>query len=193
MTDAASDLDVHLAAIVAGDTAAFAAFVAGVEPLLRRALRAFAAAVDGESVVQETLLRAWQVAPRVVADGRPNGLLRWSLVCARNLAIDELRRARVAAAAEAELLARSERDVAAWVPPDPLLRERIGECRKKLPRQPARALAARLEDTDGVADRVLAERVGMAWNTFLQNITRARRLLAACLRRVGVVVGEEVV
>ena len=35
-------------------------------------------------------------------------------------------------------------------------------------------------------DRSLAERVGMKLNTFLQNVTRARRLLADCLRRRGV-------
>jgi hypothetical protein len=33
---------------------------------------------------------------------------------------------------------------------------------------------------------VLAERVRMRPNTFLQNVTRARRLLADCLRRRGV-------
>ena len=33
---------------------------------------------------------------------------------------------------------------------------------------------------------MLAERVGMRPNTFLQNITRARRLIAECLRRRGI-------
>lgn len=186
MTRTGADLDVSLPAIAAGDPAAFARWVAGAEPLLRRSLRAFAAAVDAEAVVQEALLRAWQVAPRVLPDGQPNGLLRVALRAARNLAVDELRRHRVAEAARREMEARSDAEVADWQPPDPLLRERIDDCRRKLPRQPARALDARLGDAGAAPDRDLAARVGMKPNTFLQNITRARRLLADCLRRGGI-------
>jgi len=191
MTQAGADLDLHLPAIVAGDATAFGQWVAGAEPLLRRSLRAFAAAVDAEAVVQETLLRAWQAAPRVVPDGLPNGLLRLSLRAARNLAISELRRQRVAATAVQELERRSTADVEAWAPPDPLLRQRIADCQQKLPKQPARALAARLHDAGGGPDRNLAAAVGMQINTFLQNITRARKLLAACLERAGVDLGQE--
>ena len=38
----------------------------------------------------------------------------------------------------------------------------------------------------GAADSVLAVQLGMTLNTFLQNVTRARKLLAACLERHGV-------
>ncbi len=37
-------------------------------------------------------------------------------------------------------------------------------------------------------DRSLAEALGMRLNTFLQNVARARRLLADCLREAGVAV-----
>src|SRR5690606_14601871 len=70
------DLDVHLAAIVAGDTRAFGRWLAGAEAPVRDSLRSFARVVDVEAVLQEALLRVWQVAPRFEPDGRPNGLLR---------------------------------------------------------------------------------------------------------------------
>ncbi|MBA3397052.1 MAG: sigma-70 family RNA polymerase sigma factor, partial [Deltaproteobacteria bacterium] len=89
-----SDLDLHLGAIVAGDTRAFARWLAGAEPPVRESLRSFARVVDVEAVLQEALLRVWQVAPRFVADGRPNGLLRLGVRIARNLAVSEVRRTR---------------------------------------------------------------------------------------------------
>ena len=64
------DLDDQLAAIAAGDPDAFGRWVAGAEHELRASLASFAAAVDSEVIVQETLLRMWQVAPRVERDGR---------------------------------------------------------------------------------------------------------------------------
>ncbi|HVV86948.1 MAG TPA: sigma factor, partial [Kofleriaceae bacterium] len=89
------DLDAHLPAIVAGETAAFGRWLAGAEPGVRDSLRSFARVIDVEAVLQEALLRVWQVAPRVNLDGRPNALLRLAHRIAKNLAIDELRRARV--------------------------------------------------------------------------------------------------
>lgn len=153
---------------------------------MRRSLRTFAARVDTEAVVQEALLRAWQFAPRCGRDGKTDGLLRFCLRAARNLAVSELRRQRMPQLELDELERRAEADPVAWAPPDPLLRARIVECRDRLPRQPGRALAARLLCQGGVADRDLAERLGMRLNTFLQNITRARKLLADCLRRLGI-------
>ena len=88
----ALDSDGELAAIVAGDAAAFGRWVAGVELRLRLSLASFAARVDTEAVVQETLLRTWQVAPRLVHDGKPEMLLRFAIRVARNLAISEVRR-----------------------------------------------------------------------------------------------------
>ena len=67
-----TDLAVHPAAHAAGDAQAFGRFLAGAEQRLRRALASFAARVDTEAVLQESLLRLWQIAPRFVADGRPN-------------------------------------------------------------------------------------------------------------------------
>jgi RNA polymerase sigma-70 factor (ECF subfamily) len=59
-------------------------------------------------------------------------------------------------------------------------------CREKLPAQPARALDARVQSAGAEPDAVLAMRLGMKLNTFLQNFTRARKLLADCLRARGI-------
>jgi RNA polymerase sigma factor (sigma-70 family) len=183
------DLDQHLAAIGAGDPQAFARWVAGAEPSLRGTLRPLATHVDAEAVLQEALLRVWQVAPRCRPDGRPNSLLRLGARIARNLAIDELRRNR-ATAIDPEALAILESDergpdtIEAQVP-DPLLRRLIDECRRALPDKPAQALTARLESQGGEPDVTLAARLQMRLNTFLQNVARARKLLAACLEKRG--------
>ena len=188
------DLDRELDGIVAGDPDAFGRWVAGAEASLRRALRPMAAHVDCEAVLQEALLRVWQVAPRCRRDGRENSLLRLAARIARNLAIDELRRARWATATEADALeAAMAAEVAAAGEPrqvDPLLRKAIEECRGALPGKPATALAARIEAGGGDADAILAARVRMTLNTFLQNVGRARKLIAECLRRRGVDVAE---
>jgi RNA polymerase sigma factor (sigma-70 family) len=181
------DLDVHLADIVAGDADAFARWVAGAEPALRRALRPLAAYVDAEAIVQEALLRVWQVAPRFTPDGHPNGLLRLAVRVAHNLAVSERRRIR-ASAVEADMIERlcEEAGAVAGEPaPDPLLRRRIEECREQLPDKPREALRERLACAGGEPDERLAARLGMRLNTFLQNFTRARRLLAECLEAHG--------
>jgi RNA polymerase sigma-70 factor (ECF subfamily) len=183
----ATDLDGLLRRIAGRDVEAFGDWMRGAEPRIRDSLRSFAARVDVEATVQETLLRVWQVAPRFVADGRENGLLRLAIRIARNLAISQLRRYR-AEPAEIEAIEREAvaGESVAAPPSDPLLRRRIEECIHGLPRQPGRALASRL-DGDGLQpDGALAESLGMRLNTFLQNITRARRLLAECLARHGV-------
>ncbi len=179
------DLDQHLSAIAAGDAMAFGQWVAGGEFALRAALHRFAAVVDIEAVLQEALLRTWQVAPRFRADGKPNGLLRLAHSIAKNLAIDLARRHRadpaaIDALADAALLAEAPSA------PDPFLRRALLECQGQLPDKPKTALAARLASQGGEADLVLARRSKMQLNTFLQNITRARRLLAECLRKRGV-------
>jgi DNA-directed RNA polymerase specialized sigma24 family protein len=183
------DLDVHLAAIAAGDATAFGRWLAGAEPVVRRSLRSFAARVDVEAVVQETLLRAWQVAPRVEPDGRPNGLLRLALRAGRNLAIDESRRA---GAREVQLQGgEGETSVSSLEEgspslPDPLLRRVIAICWEKLPPQPQIALRARLDAAGAEPDATSAARCGMRLNTFLQNVARARKHLLACLDSQGV-------
>jgi DNA-directed RNA polymerase specialized sigma24 family protein len=186
-----ADLDRHLPAIATGDDAAYARWLAGAEPQLRGTLCSFAAAVDTEAVLQEALLRVWQVAPRFAPDGRPNALLRFAVRAARNLALDEARRygQRVVVRAdgpEFEALASAD----APEGPDPLLRRLILGCRERLARKPRQALDARLAASGAETDAVLATRLGMRLNTFLQNVGRARKALAECLRRGGAAVEE---
>jgi RNA polymerase sigma factor (sigma-70 family) len=181
-----SDLDVHLTAIASGDADAFARWLAGSEARVRLSLSSFAAQVDVEAVVQETMLRVWQVAPRFQADGAPNALLRFAIRAARNAAISEARRLRTARRdAEEEAAPPAEP-----IEPDPLLRARILECREALPAKPAQALSARLETAGADADPTLAARLGMTLNTFLQNVTRARKLLLECLEKKGIALPE---
>lgn len=187
--------DEMLAAIGAGDAGVFARWLAGAEGRLRDSLRSFAARVDVEAVVQEALLRVWQVAPRVVADGRPDPLLRLAIRIARNLAVSELRRSRLEPV-EIEALERLV-ETGGEISPgpdrggDPMLRRAIEDCRRQLPRKPAEALQARLDSGGAEPDERLAERLRMRRNTFLQNVTRARRFLAECLRRRGIDVALE--
>jgi DNA-directed RNA polymerase specialized sigma24 family protein len=189
-----ADDDEPLAAIGAGDAAAFGRWLAGAEDRLRGSLRSFAERVDVEAVLQETLVRVWQLAPRVVPDGRPHALLRLAIRIARNLAISDLRRRRLEPV-EVETLERLAADAGAFTPPDrwhdPLLRRAIEECRERLPARPGQALDARLASAGAEPDALVAQRVGMRPNTFLQNIVRARRLLADCLRRRGIDLAAE--
>jgi DNA-directed RNA polymerase specialized sigma24 family protein len=173
------DLDRHLPAIAAGDPHAFAPGVAGAEPALRGSLRPFAASVDTEAVLQEALLRVWQVAPRVVPDGKPNALFRLAVSVARNLALSEVRRRRPGLSDDVPDVPVEPRE------PDPLLARVVRACLELLPPQPRRALLARLESRGGAEDGALAAAARMSMNTFLQNVTRARRLLARCLASKG--------
>jgi RNA polymerase sigma-70 factor (ECF subfamily) len=179
-----SDLDVHLPGIALGNEDAFASWLAGAEWPLRCSLRRFAAAVDTEAVVQETLLRIWRVAHRCEPDGQPNGLLRLAVRIARNLAVDEVRRR--AGPPPADDPGDDADPVEPAVPPDPFLRKQIQRCLEKLAGPPRRALLLRIASAGDASDRVLAERARMRLNTFLQNVSRARRLVARCLERAGV-------
>jgi RNA polymerase sigma factor (sigma-70 family) len=177
------NLDDYLPGIVAGDEDSFARWMAGAERPIRESLRRFAASVDTEAAVQETLLRIWLVARRCRPDGQPNSLLRFAIGIARNLALSEIRRRRreelVPDAPEPPGLA-AEPSL-----PDPALREIIRRCLEKLPRKPAAALRARIESAGTQPDSRLADGLGMRLNTLLQNITRARRLVAQCLQQAG--------
>ncbi len=181
------DLDSHLQAIAAGDARAFGLWLAGAERPLRASLRSFASRIDTEAVLQEALLRVWQTAPRVKADGKPNALLRVAHRIARNAAIDAVRRAKVEPV-DPQTLEREGGSVEPWTP-DPALKKAIAECREKLPKAPAKALAARLDGPGAHHDRDLAARCEMGLNTFLKNIGRAKQLLRDCLGRRGITVG----
>jgi RNA polymerase sigma-70 factor (ECF subfamily) len=168
------------------------------EPVIRATLRPFSRMVDTEAIVQESLLRTWQVAPRISGDGLPNILLRVAVRIARNLAIAERRRAaRVSDAGgttpAAALLAPGDEAAlidraAAQLPPmpDPQLRRAVEDCRNELPDRPRAALTARLTSGGLESDEVLAARLQMALNTFLQNVVRARRAVSECLRARGI-------
>ncbi|HEU4534888.1 MAG TPA: sigma factor [Polyangiaceae bacterium] len=183
-----NDLDDFAPAIAAGDADAFARWLGPAERVVRESLRPFAASADAEAVLQEALLRVWQVAPRFQPDGKPNGLLRLALRIARNLAIDEVRRSRAARPAAPDDLERAADEAAPTDPgaPDPLLRRTIERCREGLPDKPGRALGLRLANAGADPDERLAQQLNMRLNTFLQNFTRARKLLAECLRKHGV-------
>ncbi len=187
------DLDAHLPQIAAGDADAFGRWLALAEPQLRGGLRAFAAQVDAEAVLQEALLRVWQVAPRVKPDGRPNALLRMAVRVARNLAVDDARRAGFRAPLAKEDLAAlldALAGDAAPAAPDPLLRRLIARCREELAPKPRAALDARLQAAGAEPDATLAAALGMRVNTCLQTVGRARKALAECLRRGGVALPE---
>ncbi len=176
------DLDVHLAGIVGGDAEAFGRFLGAAELSIRAGLRPFATRVDVEAVVQESALRLWQVAPRFVPDGGSNGLVRLWMRIARNLALDEVKRRREVLLGDDVI----EPGAPELAPPDPMLRRLIHACFEALPDKPAAALRARLDSDGRDPDLVLAERLTMRLNTFLQNVGRAKKLLASCLREKGV-------
>ena len=186
MNTDASGIDATWRRVQCGDREAFADWTRTAEPFLRRTLRPFARSVDVESVVQETLLRMWVIAPRTRID-RKDASLRCAARIARNLALDECRRLRFVAPAGAGM---PEEATAPVDPPDPGLRRLIALCLEALTARPRRALLARLEASGLEDDARLAERVGMKLNTFLQNVGRARRQMAECLRRRGVAPGR---
>jgi len=181
------DRDALLPAIAAGDVQAFAVWLQHAEPRVRLSVARFARAVDTEAIVQETLLRVWQIAPRVTLDPRGDTLVRLGVQIAHNLSIDHIRRERrLARVEQRELLELAPAEMDDSPPPDPLLREVITGCIAKLPSKPSAALRARLASVGADPDETLAARLGMQLNTFLKNIGRARQLLIECLHARGV-------
>jgi hypothetical protein len=135
---------------------------------------------------------------RSPSDPRPSGLAgptvsRPRALCGPHRVSAAHRRLRVLPTSEDALDAAAGEDAADLSPhlPDPLLRAAIVECRERLPAQPLRALEARLASGGGEPDELLAERLSMRLNTFLQNFTRARRLLAKGLEARGIDVAAE--
>ena len=183
-----TDLDIHLDGIRAREEKAFAAWLAEAEAAVRRSLRPFAASVDVEAVVQEALLRTWQVAPRHRPDGKANSLLRLAARIARNLAVDEARRGNRLVdyddtAISIDVLPGSDQN------PDTPLHRLVRFCLDQLTGKPRVALQARLTAA-GEPDTELATPLGMAANTFRQNVSRARKAIRKCLEDRGVVVEE---
>jgi DNA-directed RNA polymerase specialized sigma24 family protein len=207
------DHDGFATRIARRDALAFAQWMSHCERPLRLSLASFARSVDTEAVLQEALLRVWNVAPQFVPDGEPNGLFRLGIRIARNLAISETRRNvarrkrvdRTHSEQGEDLAPDTLRDPeayasedpeqvadTAWAAPDPLLRRVIESCYALLAGAPRRALDARVASKGADPDEVLAERENMRLNTFLQNFTRARKQLGECLTRHGVTVPKEI-
>lgn len=182
-----TDTDRDLEAIAAGDHNAFARWVAAAEPRIRFSLSRFCRFVDTEVVVQETLLRMWQLAPRFTPDGKPDALLRYAVRTAHNLAITEVRRN-----GTRDSIDLPDAPEFGVVDPPPLstaeLREAVEGCLRELPRRPRSAMRARLREPH-VRDDALADGLGMTANTFFQNIRRARLALLECLQRHGFALG----
>ena len=177
-----------LGQIAAGDTDAFGTWMAAAEPRIRGSLRSFATSVDTEAVVQETLLRVWQVAHRVEDDGRPEVLIRLGVRIARNLAIDQARRNRREITVDmGREISIDELPVYACQHTDEL-REALGLCLETLPAKPRSAMSIRLSGATE-DEATLAVRAGMTTNTFFQNIRRARKALAECLAKHGMTLG----
>jgi len=172
-----------------GDHEAFAEWMGRVERPIRLSLRPYARAVDVEGVVQETLLRMWLYAQdRGAMLTGENASLRFAIGMARNLARNETRRLK------REVLLPPEKHPEIPIPPDPVpdpgLAKAIADCLQQLAGRSLEALKARLEMAAFLPDRLIAAAVGMTLNTFLQNIVRARRQMAACLQNKGVPLTE---
>lgn len=173
----------------AGDLGSFERWMAGVELPIRLSLRRFARAVDVESVLQETFLRMWIFANdhTRTLEGE-NASLRFALGVARNLARAESRKAGREVPLPPENLPELPVDPAP--PPSPGLRRKIQDCIDALAPKPRLALLSRLQRGGMVPDHDLAAALRMTRNTFLQNITRARRQVEECLERAGVSLRE---
>jgi RNA polymerase sigma factor (sigma-70 family) len=169
-----------------GSPAAFADWLGLVELPLRRGLRRFARRVDVESVMQEGLLRLWILAPTLDLEGE-NASLRYAHVLMRNLAREEARRlSRQTRLDPEEIDLLPAEAIEPDPPPDPHLRRIALACIDRLPRRPREAILARIEGEGKLSDRALAFALKMTQNTFFQNITRARKLIARCLERQGI-------
>jgi DNA-directed RNA polymerase specialized sigma24 family protein len=182
-------IDAAFAEARTGSHEAFADWMGSVELPIRLSLRRFAQAVDVESVVQEALLRMWilsQDGERVLSG--ENASLRFAIGMARNLARAEARRL-----GREKFLPPGDLPEPA-VDPEPHsdsgLARAIAQCLAKVAAMPLKALRARMELGPAMADRVLASQINMTLNTFLQNIVRARKQIAACLEKKGIPLRE---
>jgi DNA-directed RNA polymerase specialized sigma24 family protein len=186
----AGRLDELFALARPGGAEAFAEWMGTIEIPLRSSLRRFARAVDVEVVMQETFIRMWLVANdhARVLEG-PDASLKFAFRVARNVALEEVRRNQLGRLVDLDDLQNLPEGSYDPEPCDPALARAIADCFRRLPDKPRQALGARLDD-DCLPDRVLAERLRMRLNTFLQNIVRARKSMGKCLEGRGVRVEE---
>lgn len=182
----ADDLSEHSEwqAIRQRDEVAFARWLARCEVRLRRSLRPFAPVVDVEAVLQETAIQIWEHdVHRIRPTGGSEFLLRWAFVVARNKALNIARR-------EGRLESfETWEDLSPGVETshgDPLLRDRIRMCLERLVPTLRRVVNARLTDDGQHKDRELAERLGVSFEAFRQNLARGRRALEECLSAHGI-------
>lgn len=183
-----SAIDALFARVREGDAEAFAEWMGCAERPIRASLFRFARAVDLEVVMQETFLRMWLMAtrPGPALDGE-NASLRMALAVARNVAREEVRRARLGTLVPLdELEDAADLAVEPDPGPDPGLAEAIRDCVERIPGRPQAALVLRIAQGAARPDRDLAAALGLKLNTFLQHIVRARRSLRDCLERKGV-------
>jgi RNA polymerase sigma-70 factor (ECF subfamily) len=183
-----TEIDALFARVRSGDAMAFAEWMGRVERPIRASLHRFSRAVDLEVVMQETFLRMWLMATR--SDRLLQGekaSLRMALAVARNVAREEVRRAKLGSLVPLEDLENAPELIAEPEPlPDPGLARAIRDCIERIPGRPRAALELRIAGGHARPDRDLAEELGLKLNTFLQHIVRARRSLAECLMRKGV-------
>lgn len=184
-----SAIDRVFAAACAGSPHDFAEWMGRVERPIRLYLRPYARAVDVEGVVQETLLRMWRFAlERGHTLSGENASLRFAIGMARNIARNEARRLRREVLLPPGDLPDIE--VAPDPPSDPGLARAIVDCLERISRRPLEALRARMNLQDRKPDRAIAAGLGMTVNAFLQNVVRARRQLADCLKSRNVPIEE---
>ena len=113
-----------------------------------------------------------------------NASLRFAIALARNVGRSEARRLGCETLLPPENLPEPAADPDP--PSDPGLRRAILACVERLAARPLEALRARTQLGGLLPDRDIAARVGMSINTFLQNIVRARKQVAACLEQKGI-------
>jgi RNA polymerase sigma factor (sigma-70 family) len=168
----------ELQAIAGRDEEAFTRWFARHEIALKRSLRSFAAIADIEAIAQDTAIRVWTHASGITPDGRPGFLVRWAATVARNAARTEARRAGRALPHEAPPAAPGM--------PDPALKLRIQECRRRLPPTLRLVIDKILEDEGRHSYRELAAALDITFDAIRQNLTRARRALEKCLESRGI-------
>jgi DNA-directed RNA polymerase specialized sigma24 family protein len=182
---AATEIDALFARVRERDRVAFGQWMGRVERPIRVNLARFARAVDVEAIVQETLLRMWIVATEGLRELQgPDASLRFAIGMARNLARAEARRNGRLQFLPPEGLPEMPTDPEPS--PDPGLAAAIRDCMARLSPKLRQVLSERIAGGAVHPDRVLANRLRMKLNTFLQSVVRGRQQIRQCLEKKGV-------